>query len=529
MNRSKLALALVIVAAIGVAVWLWGFGHDVQPAVSPTTAAIVDEAHVAPETMRGEARVEASPAATREAAGATSTAASELRPTHDLTVRGHVYVQGSKIAIDGADVTACEVNGIEFASATSDEHGAYEIALPGGAPNPFALRTTHAEFATAWIDTIPSDVGDIEVDIELDRPFVIAVDVWTPQGKPCVGAELELWSPKGAFHDESLDGLSDSAGHFEFEASALPRTGLELSVRADGCATWLMTDLALEPGVRRRNIVCHLEQPLVLRGRVVDAAKRQPIAGAEIEILPNPMLFQVGGDEARTDALGFFEVGLGGCPIEAARLYARAEGFRAGRLDLLSRSAPLEIELPLPATLRGRLQSRSGQPLTGASVELAASQLRLDSFDEGIVRADGSFEIALAHVPYGGAWLLCEAREHVSKSIGIIAADCRGDECVIVTLDPVVRLHGRVRRANDSHPMPGITVRLLSKARSVFTSTDTRGDYEFELAAADMREARLAVELSGQRLAVVELEAPKDSADLERDIEVELKALPQKR
>jgi hypothetical protein len=100
---------------------------------------------------------------------------------------------------------------------------------------------------------------------------------------------------------------------------------------------------------------------------------------------------------------------------------------------------------------------------------------------------------------------------------------------VIFTLDPIVRLHGRVRRASDAQAMPGVAVRLLSKQRSTCVFTDVQGDYEFELAAADFLDARVAVELSGQRLAVVELAMPSDQTDIARDITVELAAVPQKR
>jgi hypothetical protein len=536
MNRSKLSLALLAAAIAALGLWLWslrGDGRAEFAAPAPPRISNAAESRVELEPVLATKGVDEPRQAARASESAPQAIAKSGSASHDFTVRGHVFVRGTRVPIAGADVALCEPlsasiadsEGEPFARATSDEQGAYEIALPGGAPREFALLATHDDFAPTWQDKLPSDAGDLEIDVELDTHFFVGVDVWAPGGRaPVFAADVRLSTATPAFSEAWLQDITDERGHCEFEVTGLPRTDLELIVAADGCAPCMMRNLRLEPGVKRINLTCNLEPPRRVRGRVIDALRKQPIADAELEIVGRREDFDAGGGEARSDANGEFELELESCPLEFASVYARAKGYRAARFDQLEHNVELVIELGAPAKLRGTLRVGDGLPLDGATIEIAPSGLSVDASDVVALGTDGAFELQLDEVPYGLARLTCEAEGCVTKAFDIIAADT-GAGALDITLERALHLHGRVLRAGDSRPVPDVRVRLLgANGASAITFSNAAGRYEFYVAPKDVVGARLTVELGGQRLAVSELQPVKNPLELEHDITLALVA-----
>ena len=536
MNRSKLSIALLAAAIAALGFWLWSSrgGEHAEPA-APAPVANAAESRAEVEPVLAAKGVEEPRQAALEAASARPAPDKPSSASRDFTVRGHVYVQGTRVPIAGADIATCEAGdasisesvGEPFARTTSDEQGAFELPLPGGAPQQFALLATHADFAPTWHGALTSDIKYGELDIELAPHFFIGVDVWAPGGRSTVfGADVRLSATNPAFSEGWLQDVTDERGHCEFEVSGLPRTGLELLVGAEGCASWVMRDLALEPGVQRRNVICNLAEPRRIRGRVVDGVNHQPIEGAELAIVGQREDFESGGGEALSDAHGEFELEFGLCPIEFASLYARAKGYRAARLDQLANPGELLVVLTAPAKLRGTVRVSDGQPLDGATIEVSASGLWTDASEVVALGSDGAFELPLEQVPYGAARLTCTAEGCVTKSFGIIAADTTATAAGFeITLERAMWLHGRVVRASDAAPVPDVRVRLLSASgASSITFANGGGQYTFYAAQRDVAGGRLMVELGGRRLAVSELPAASNPLELEHDIAVKIVA-----
>jgi hypothetical protein len=538
MNRSKLSIALLAAAIAALGFWLWSSrGTDRSDPAAPRPVSKAADPRAEVEPLAAAKGVEEPRQAAQEAASAGQAPAKASAASRDFTVRGHVYVQGTRAPIAGADIAACDAgatsiaenDGEPFARTASDEHGAFELFVAGGAPNLFALLATHDGFAPTRLDTVPGDIHDVDLDIEMGPHFFIGVDVWSPGGRSKVfGADLRLSNAQPAFSENWMQNISDERGHCEFEVTELPRKGLELIVAADGCAPWVMRNLTLEPGVQRRDVICNLQEPRRMRGRVVDAVRRLPIAGAELEIVGRRDDFDTGGGEARSDSNGDFEIDLENCPVEFASVYARAEGYRAARFDGLEHVIPtnreqLVIEMSPPAHMRGKLRTGDGQPLRENSITVAPEGLWVDVHDFGTAEPDGTFDFLLAEVPTGGANVTFEADGYVTKSIVVNALqDVDG---LNITLEPAVHLHGRVLNANDSRPLPNLRVRLLStNGASWVAFADPGGRYSFYAAAKDVAGARLMVEFGGRRLAVSELPAAPNQLDLEHDIAVAIVA-----
>jgi hypothetical protein len=534
MNRAKWVLAVAVVAIALLGVWSWNLrGDDRSEFAAPAPVSRAAESRVEAEPKLATKGVEEPRQAARASESTRETTAKSSSASHDFIVRGHVFVRGTRVPIAGADVALCEPGADSivdsedepFARAISDEQGAYEIPLPGGAPREFALLATHDDFAPTWQDQLPGDAGDLEFDVELDTHFFVGVDVWAPGGRaPVFAADVRLSTATPAFSEAWLQDITDERGHCEFEVTGLPRKDLELIVAADGCAPWMVRNLRLEPGVKRINLTCNLEPPRRVRGRVIDALRKQPIADAELEIVGRRDDFDSGGGEARSDANGEFELELKGCPVEFASVYARAKGYRAARFDQLEHNVELVIELGAPAKLRGTLRVSDGQPLDGATIEIAPSGLWVDASDVVALGTDGAFELQLDEVPYGLARLTCEAQGCVTKALDIIATDT-GAGALDITLERALHLHGRVLRASDSRPVSDVRVRLLgANGASAITFSNAAGQYDFYAAPKDVVGARLMVELGGERLAVSQLPVVKDPLELVHDITVALVA-----
>ncbi|MBL8899250.1 MAG: carboxypeptidase regulatory-like domain-containing protein [Planctomycetes bacterium] len=160
---------------------------------------------------------------------------------------------------------------------------------------------------------------------------------------------------------------ADATGAFALELP--PASEIALIVRAEG---FLPARFAALPFEGERELA--LDRSLTLRGRVVDAAEGEPIAGAELVALRVAATSGVprSSEPVQSDRSGMFAIeGLGPGDFE---LRARANGFAPARLErvALRRGNDEEIAVALQPELHllVRVLDDAGEPLSGAAIQV---------------------------------------------------------------------------------------------------------------------------------------------------------------
>lgn len=349
-------------------------------------------------------------------------------------------------------------------------------------------------------------------------------------------ARLRLFRMGGA--GRSLETVSDGAGAFLI--GGLDSGEWSLEVEAEGWPEQSWQTFPILPGtVTERDVL--LESGVLLRGSVVDALTRAPIAGAEISA---SWVFSA---VARSAADGSFALPMLQPGPWSWEYHVRAPGYgrRSWEREGALPEQPVIVELSPGRRLIGRITG-DGQPLLGAYVAAAASEHGADGqqIDWLATRSgrDGVFQIEslrpdLAHAlvarhPGFGAVvyeLPPEERLHSELDLGTIdlapAASFSGramDEEGAPVADLQLRLVG-TNRDRDRWSSKRLTD-LDFYVERLSARTDDLGRYRFtDLAAGSYRLAGMRQSLEVGKAVTVTLETGQHQEDVDLIVAAGLK------
>ncbi|MBL8862782.1 MAG: hypothetical protein JNK02_12350 [Planctomycetes bacterium] len=290
------------------------------------------------------------------------------------------------------------------------------------------------------------------------------------------------------------------AGTLSFTLEGLRPGSYEVLVEAPGFAVARRTDVEILPA-GPTSIEFALAAERVVRGRVVDAQDRGPLAGAVVlveELVPAQVVpFDVDAATAAwlscavTEADGSFTLpGLGAAP---ATLRVSAAGRAARWIPVSATPAELElaeIELGPGGAVQGRVARGDGSPWSGALV--IASRMGAGVFGErmsfGLTRSDAAGRYALTDLPPGGYVVFAyDPAERVTPATRDLTI--RGTEVVEKDLGPT---EGRTRvvgiaRGPQGAPLADLDVLLGSDGPGsaygtawISARTDRAGAFAFE-------------------------------------------------
>ena len=263
---------------------------------------------------------------------------------------------------------------------------------------------------------------------EAEEPLPGAVVVIAPAGRPLPARapELEESSRSGA---RRFQARTDAEGRFD--NLHVPAEVVDLTAFSEGFRPTTVRGLRIPavPTVDLGSVV--LLPGLSLRGRAVDAAG-EGIPDVDVHVLRDAdQIDHLMGSaaqeiarrrpDAKTDAGGEFtvaELREG----ERLDLLFRGAGYRAGWLRQVAvpTSEVLSIELERAASVRGRVIDEADEPIAGASVVLAWSELPAEDLPEAVawledreVTTDAEGRFAFTEAPAGEATLHVHAEGFV--------------------------------------------------------------------------------------------------------------------
>lgn len=269
--------------------------------------------------------------------------------------------------------------------AQSDDHGAEGIIDETG-----NYRIENAPTGNVWVTAqIESPSGSrssmrkrvevppgqtVRVDLDLSGSVTIGGRV-TQDGRPLAGARVVLANEAG------LAGSATSRQDGGYDLSIAAPGTYQIYAHADGTSGQFQTIREIRGG---ETVDIDFREH-VLEGSVVDAATREPIAGAMVTLAPETPGFQSYAGEAITDANGRYRILTSASG--AHRIVAWAQGYAHKTQPMTlgtSRPAPASFELSKTGALRVTVRDGgTGTPLdahlvvetaTGASLPVRAQR-----------------------------------------------------------------------------------------------------------------------------------------------------------
>ncbi len=367
---------------------------------------------------------------------------------------------------------------------TADD-GRFEF---GGLPvGRFVVTAVASDGAADRIAVDLPALGGITLDL---RPLQsLAGRVLSDDGSPVAGTLVLLVRARGESEDERT------------VAAPAVAVGPDGRFRLDGVAEGVVlvrfVDVAGSMSVSVRTTVPTTEEWVIrlppvawLRGRVLDAADRAPIVGAEV------VLHRAGGGpvarsertgfgvcamRTRTDAAGAFI-----SPVFERRapvgVSASAPGYVRCDVDASGLDGTWELLLPRSGLVTGRVVTSDGVAVAGLSVHAVAaeptnwrghSSLTSVALHEALSAADGTFRIEVFAHP--DVMLFAEGRGYVT-----LDASSESDRCVVstgtapgATVDrtivvvPGITLTGRVVD-EASKPVAGASIRVVDEGATPY-------------------------------------------------------------
>lgn len=425
-----------------------------------------------------------------------------------VKVRGVVRLAPGGTPVAGAEVAFLNETGEN--TTVTDGKGSYEITVASQiAWNVHARTDTAVGYPEKFLP-----VGDApEHDLEIHPTATVKGRVIDMRGAAVPEAEVSLFvDASGRTLLESalpLSTVADAGGRFELPA--LP--GAVLVKGASGMRQGVGVLATLAPG-EVGEVEIRLLDPIAVRGRVVDG-KGEGIGGAKVLAAAT---IHPGGptEKAQLDTRpdGTFELAMpaGWLRLEARRLgeispaIAQWVGSGEQRDDIVLTLAP-------PSSLRGKVVTTAGVPVSGAKVRLVANAVY-----DTTTATNGTFDVqAIAGQAYlvkirhtdgmldrqVAAWNGEEV--FVMKPFGglrVLAEGARGE--VTVTLDSFVP-------DGEAAPRPPAQTQFRSSASPVSIANLEPGRYDLTVSAGtagSVRVARVAVAEGAVRDVKVSLAAP---------------------
>ncbi len=245
--------------------------------------------------------------------------------------------------------------------------------------------------------------GKAVLAIALPAGDLVPLVVHTADGSPAGGVLL-----RGG-DTSSLLGVTDDAGRFEFRL--LPGTEQRITALHAGGAvaeTRVSSRVGVDVnggvgvggGAEARDqapVVLTLSRLATIKGRVVDASTREPVARAVVQ----------GRRPVTTGEDGRFELEL---PARGRHsLRTRARGYLEDQVEVVADvTGPVTVALVAASSLEGRVVDGDGLPVAGAEVSILPGEgaseddrilraltrgTRARLGDRGLTRADGSFRV----------------------------------------------------------------------------------------------------------------------------------------
>jgi len=376
------------------------------------------------------------------------------------------------------------------ATATTDERGRF--ALSGLAPGSTAIDVEAAGFVALKTEAA---AGPDEARLVMRRESSVSGQVVDREGRPVTAfrifarpsrdsrdavrrlrgsapaRRIEVSDPEGRFR---VGGLGEAT--YELQAIALASPGLG----SGRSAQVVVGDGAAVDGIR-----IEVESTVTLRARVLDAATREPLAGAIVtcpapEAPPGQAGSPAGGETGRAGEDGWIVTPI---PSSASSLRFAAKDHSASVVEPVpapGESGAVEVEVALGrgASIAGTVRDGQGVAVAGAVVELLDAELRT------LTSAQGEYAIAgLEAGEHEIGWLRSMDDDgYVEKATVTLAAN----ESARVDFGPGARPGSRVFGvvSEGGAPVPGLQVGLVSTAPSAdgqprLARTDDRGAFEF--------------------------------------------------
>jgi hypothetical protein len=324
----------------------------------------------------------------------------------------------------GARIVLVEASG-EWRSARADEHGRASFEPREGTAE--LLATLEARHP--YRETIALAAGNLR--IQIPRAESVSGRVLLDGGAPDPAIEMTLYSDRTSFADLDLspevrdllgldDGnrfqgrcTTDRFGEFAFDGLDPDWSGALLLPSGYPLASGIRTGYG-ERRIRLERpttgLVLDVERLPRLRGRIVQAASRTPVAGAQLGFR---MTWSDGrgtyliAPRSRSD--GRFELILRETDFASMRLDVESHDGRARlertRQELGDDLDLGDIELEPGAALAFRVRDTSGAPIAGAVARVKNSPLKATTDDQGLGELDGlTGEAAALRVDALGFW-----------------------------------------------------------------------------------------------------------------------------
>ncbi|HSQ64108.1 MAG TPA: carboxypeptidase regulatory-like domain-containing protein, partial [Polyangiaceae bacterium] len=231
-------------------------------------------------------------------------------------------------------------------------------------PGRVRVLVRHPEYVEAWSDvvTVPAG-GEAHVEVVLRAGGSVEGRVLDPQGRPVVGARVELLAVHGTLERSAR---SSSDGTFAF--AAVPKD-VSLDVYADDEATApaLRTTLTVVDGERKEVTLTLPGARETVRYRVRDD-RGYPVGAAQVSLTSLDVVSPL-RETSFSDANG--EGQLAGARGLPSRLEVSAPGHAPKVLTLDAAPADLDVTLSPAASLSGTVRDRrGGDPVADAEVVL---------------------------------------------------------------------------------------------------------------------------------------------------------------
>lgn len=264
----------------------------------------------------------------------------------------------------GVMLPAALVDGME---ATTGDDGRAKLACLEGTTRLLAVRVTIPGLAAHDLALSPDQYESAAVALDLKPASPITGRVLRDDGRPAVGAEVEVWARSGRFslltpvRFEAGPVRTGEDGTFRTPAALLAGLKYRAVIRAQGfkpiLTEWVTPRGQSEPAASLPDVV--LTPPRSVDGRVVDR-HGAPVAGAHVV---------AAGEEAATltDEQGKFR--LAGLDPTRSLLVVRRDGYHIdGRLQSAGQNAP-EVVL-------ARFDEPAARPLTTLRSPVPADERR---------------------------------------------------------------------------------------------------------------------------------------------------------